>query len=190
MGHSYNFHEYHFGFLPKNSYIFITHLHRGLPGSYSMHSSPASHQILWIAKAGYSKGYSMLDEFVDWLELVIQLWSRPEHQVLCFWSWSRQLLVLKMLEIISFCLDFSWGGVIVLKKGNIYIFLHKSFENLSCSRKQADLMGKPLLRRPSCGDASGFPGLLCLRGFDKLGFTIRNINSCLLYFFFSGRFLA
>jgi hypothetical protein len=34
MGHSYTFHEYHFEFLPKNSYIFITHLHRGFPGSW------------------------------------------------------------------------------------------------------------------------------------------------------------
>jgi hypothetical protein len=26
MGHSYTFHEYHFVFLPRNSYIFITHI--------------------------------------------------------------------------------------------------------------------------------------------------------------------
>jgi hypothetical protein len=37
----------------------------------------------------------------------------------------------------------------------------------------ATVMGKPLLRKASRGDASGLPGPLCLRACDKLGPTAK-----------------
>jgi hypothetical protein len=57
MGYSYTFHEYHFGFLPKNSYIFITHLHRGFPGSCPQANYTFYHMNLSMRRRGFVSLY-------------------------------------------------------------------------------------------------------------------------------------